>query len=91
MIATACLVGPIVVSFGYDPIWWGIIMVVLIEMGVVTPPFGLNLFAIKSIAPDVDLTTVYRGVIPFIIADIMKLALLIAFPYLILWLARAAV
>ncbi|HUL20466.1 MAG TPA: TRAP transporter large permease subunit, partial [Thermodesulfobacteriota bacterium] len=51
MIATACLVAPIIISFGYDPIWWGIIMVVLIEMGVVTPPFGLNLFAIKSIAP----------------------------------------
>jgi len=90
MIATACLVAPIVVSFGYDPIWWGIIMVVLIEMGVVTPPFGLNLFAIKSIAPDVSLTTVYRGVIPFILADIVKLVLLIAFPYLVLWLANAA-
>ncbi len=91
MIATACLVAPIVVSFGYDPIWWGIIMVVLIEMGVVTPPFGLNLFAIKSIAPDVSLTTVYRGVIPFILADILKLALLIAFPYLVLCLVNVAV
>jgi len=91
MIATACLVAPIVISFGYDPIWWGIIMVVLIEMGVVTPPFGLNLFAIKSIAPDVSLTTVYRGVIPFIFADIIKLVLLIAFPYLILCLVNVAV
>ncbi|HUL21170.1 MAG TPA: TRAP transporter large permease subunit, partial [Thermodesulfobacteriota bacterium] len=85
-----CLVAPIIISFGYDPIWWGIIMVVLIEMGVVTPPFGLNLFAIKSIAPDVSLTTVYRGVIPFIFADVVKLALLIAFPFLILWLGSAA-
>jgi C4-dicarboxylate transporter DctM subunit len=91
MIATACLVAPIVVSFGYDPIWWGIIMVVLIEMGVVTPPFGLNLFAIKSIAPDVSLTTVYRGVIPFIFADMVKLVLLIAFPYLVLCLVNVAV
>ncbi|HVP80602.1 MAG TPA: TRAP transporter large permease subunit [Thermodesulfobacteriota bacterium] len=90
MIATACLVAPIIITFGYDPIWWGIIMVVLIEMGVVTPPFGLNLFAIKSIAPDVSLTTVYRGVIPFIFADVVKLALLIAFPFLILWLGSAA-
>jgi C4-dicarboxylate transporter, DctM subunit len=91
MIATACLVAPIVVSFGYDPIWWGIIMVVLIEMGVVTPPFGLNLFAIKSIAPDVSLATVYRGVIPFIFADLFKLVLLIAFPYLILCLVSGSV
>jgi len=90
MIATACLVAPIILSFGYDPIWWGIVMVILIEMGVVTPPFGLNLFAMKSIAPEVSLTTVYRGVIPFILADMVKLVLLIAFPFLILWLGGTA-
>ena len=90
MIATAPLVAPIITSFGYDPIWWGIIMVILVEMGVVTPPFGLNLFALKSLAPDVSLITVYRGVVPFIFADMVKLVLLIAFPFLTLWLANMA-
>jgi C4-dicarboxylate transporter DctM subunit len=90
MIATAPLVAPIIMSFGYDPIWWGIVMVVLVEMGVVTPPFGLNLFAIKSLVPDIPLTSVYRGVIPFLFADMVKLALLIAFPFLTLWLANTA-
>jgi C4-dicarboxylate transporter, DctM subunit len=65
-------------------------MVVTVEMGVVTPPFGLNLFTMSSIAPDIPLGTVYRGVIPFIAADLVKLALLIAFPALSLWLMRAA-
>ncbi|HAA04921.1 MAG TPA: hypothetical protein DCE18_16355, partial [Syntrophobacteraceae bacterium] len=90
MIATAPLVVPVIVSYGYDPIWWGIIMVVTVEMGVVTPPFGLNLFTMSSIAPDVPLSTVYRGVAPFIAADLVKLALLIVFPSLSLWLMRAA-
>jgi C4-dicarboxylate transporter, DctM subunit len=90
MIATAPLVAPIIARFGYDPIWWGIIMVILVEMGVVTPPFGLNLFALKSLAPDVSLATVYRGVIPFIFADLVKLVLLIAFPFLTLWLVNMA-
>jgi C4-dicarboxylate transporter DctM subunit len=90
MITTAPLVAPIITGYGYDLIWWGVIMVILVEMGVVTPPFGLNLFMVKSIAPEVSLTSVYRGVLPFVITDTVKLFLLIIFPSLSLWLAHTA-
>jgi tripartite ATP-independent transporter DctM subunit len=90
MIITAPLVAAVIVQLGYDPVWWGIMMVVLVEMGVVTPPFGINLFMMKSLVPDVPLTTIYRGVMPFVAADTIKLVLLIAFPVLALWLPRIA-
>jgi C4-dicarboxylate transporter DctM subunit len=90
MIITAPLVAAVIVQLGYDPIWWGIMMVVLVEMGVVTPPFGINLFMMKSLVPDVPLATIYRGVMPFVAADTIKLVLLIAFPALALWLPKLA-
>jgi tripartite ATP-independent transporter DctM subunit len=86
MIVTTPLVAPLVQSLGYDPVWWGIMMVVLVELGVVTPPFGLNLFMLKSLVPDVPLTEIFRGVLPFVGADLVKIALLIAFPGIALWL-----
>ncbi len=86
MIVTTPLAAPLVQSLGYDPVWWGIMMVVLVELGVVTPPFGLNLFMLKSLVPDVPLTTIFRGVLPFVFADLVKIVLLIAFPGIALWL-----
>lgn len=90
MIITAPLVASVISNLGYSPVWWGIVMVLLVEMGVVTPPFGLNLFVMKGLAPDVPLTKVFRGVLPFVAADAIKLALLIAFPSLALWLPSIA-
>jgi tripartite ATP-independent transporter DctM subunit len=90
MILTAPLAAAIVADLGYDPIWWAILTIVLIEMGLTTPPFGMNLFAIKSLTPEAPFATVARGVLPFIAADVVKLALLIAFPALILWLPTLA-
>ncbi len=90
MIITAPLVAAIITGLGYDAIWWGIMMVLLVEIGVVTPPFGLNLFVLKSLVPEVPLTTVFRGVVPFVVADLVKVALLIAFPALALWLPSVA-
>lgn len=86
MMITASLSAGIVAAYGYDPIWWGIIMIVVVEIGVITPPFGLNLFMLKSVAPKLSLRQVYTGVVPFVLADILKLALLIAFPAITLWL-----
>lgn len=83
---TASLSAGIVAAYGYDPIWWAVVMIVVVEIGVITPPFGLNLFMLKSVSPDLPLSTMYSGVVPFIIADLVKLALLIAFPMLVLWL-----
>jgi TRAP-type C4-dicarboxylate transport system permease large subunit len=90
MIVTAGLASAIVQSLGYDPIWWGIMMVILVELGVLTPPFGMNLFVMKALVPDERMSTIFRGVMPFVAADIVKIALLIAFPALILWLPNYA-
>ena len=57
-------------------------MVIVIETGLITPPFGINMFILRSVAPDAPLTTVYQGVIPFIVADIVKLAFIVLFPVL---------
>jgi len=86
LIMTAGIAAPIVINLGYDPIWWGIVMLIVVELGVITPPFGLNLFMLKSVTRDIATRDVYRGVMPFIFADIIKLVLLIAMPALVLWL-----
>ena len=80
------IVYPVVISLGFDPIWFGIIVVMVAELGMISPPVGINVFVINTIARDVKLTTIFRGVIPFIFTDLLRLVLLIAFPALVLWL-----
>jgi TRAP-type C4-dicarboxylate transport system permease large subunit len=77
---------PIVKALGYDPVWFGIIMVMVVELGLITPPIGMNVFVIKGITKDVPLETIFRGVTPFIIAQIVLIAILVAFPSIALWL-----
>ena len=77
---------PVVQSLGFDMIWFGILVVVLTEIGMITPPIGLNLFVIKSVMPDVATNDIIRGVIPFLGADVVRLALLICFPAISLFL-----
>lgn len=77
---------PLIVQLGLDPVWWAILTICLVEIGLISPPFGLNLFIMKSIDPKLTLVDVYCGVTPFIIADILKIGLLIAFPIITLWL-----
>lgn len=86
MIITLPVVTPIILDLGYDMLFWGILMLVVVEIGMITPPFGMNLFIIKNIDPNVRLSTVMRGVVPFIIADFVKIVALVAFPALALWL-----
>jgi C4-dicarboxylate transporter DctM subunit len=87
MFVTVPIVAPLVAGMHYDLIWWGIINLVVLETGLITPPFGLHLFVLKSIVgSDAPLGVVYRGVIPFVVADLVKLALLVIFPALVLWL-----
>lgn len=86
---TLPIVFPVLVSIGYDPIWFGVIALKLTEIGAITPPVGLNVFAIKGAIPkamNVSLEQVYKGCIPFILVDIGILVLLIAFPQIVLWL-----
>ncbi len=79
---------PLVVKFGYDPIWFSIIVVIVVELGLIHPPVGMNLFVIQAQAPDVKLTAIYRGIIPFLIAPFLLIALLLIFPELALWLPK---
>lgn len=80
------IIYPVILDLGFDPIWFGILVVVAVELGMITPPIGMNVFVIRSVAPDVPLWQIYRGVGPFVVADIVRLALLVAFPALALFL-----
>jgi len=77
---------PLIVQLGFNPIWFGILVVRATEIGLLTPPVGLNVFVIKGVAPDVPIGTIFRGIFPFLIADICHVAVLIAFPQLVLFL-----
>jgi tripartite ATP-independent transporter DctM subunit len=79
---------PLIVANGFDPVWFGIIAVVTVELGLITPPVGMNLFVIKSVAPDVPLSEIMIGVTPFVITDIVRLGVLLAFPTISLLLPR---
>ncbi len=77
---------PVAVTLGFDPIWFGIIIVRMCEMALITPPVGLNVFVIKGVAKDVPMYTIFRGVVPFLIADVLHVAMLIALPQVALFL-----
>lgn len=77
---------PVIVGLGFDPVWFGILIVTIVEIGMISPPVGLNLFVLNSLLPDVRLNSIYRGVWPFVMADIVRLAILIAVPAIALWL-----
>ena len=81
---------PVVMGLGYDAIWFGIIVVVVTELSLITPPVGLNLFVLKSTIGNISLGTLYRGIMPFVAADILRLALLVTFPAIILILPQLA-
>ena len=85
MILTLPIVFPIIQNMGLDPIWYGVLMVRMIEIGLVSPPFGLNDFIIAGVMK-IPLGTIYRGVIPFCIADLVNTVLLVAFPQISLFL-----
>lgn len=86
IILTVPIIFPVVTALGFDPIWFGVIIVMTVELGLIHPPVGMNVFVIKSVVPDVDFTTIFKGVIPFIVTDLIRLAILIAFPTIALWL-----
>jgi TRAP-type C4-dicarboxylate transport system permease large subunit len=88
MLITLPFVLPIIEKLGYDAIWWGILNVVVIELGMIIPPIGIIVFVLHGLAPKISLGTIYRGVTPFIIADLVLLALLTVFPEISLWLPR---
>jgi len=86
IILTVPIVFPVIKELGFDPIWFGVIVVMTVELGLIHPPVGMNIFVIKSVIEDVKISTIFYGVIPFIITDLIRLVILIAFPILALWL-----
>ncbi|MGH8796831.1 MAG: TRAP transporter large permease [Caldimonas sp.] len=71
---------PLVVHLGFDPVWFGIIIVVVVQIGLISPPVGMNMFVVKSMLPGVSTATIFRGVIPFVVATVVLLGILVAFP-----------
>lgn len=86
IILTVPIILPVIKELGFDPIWFGVIIVMTVELGLISPPVGMNIFVIKSVIGDVKISTIFSGVLPFIVTDIVRLAILIAFPILALWL-----
>ena len=77
---------PVIVHLGFNPIWFGIIIVCVVEIGLISPPVGMNMFVLKTLLPHVTTGTIFSGVMPFMWADVLRLAILVAFPILSLWL-----
>ena len=86
IILTVPIIFPVIVHLGFDPIWFGVIIVMTVELGLIHPPVGMNVFVIKSVVKDVSFTTIFKGVLPFILTDLVRLVILIAFPVIALWL-----
>jgi C4-dicarboxylate transporter DctM subunit len=86
ILLTVPVLFPLVVHLGFDPLWFGILVVVVVEIGLISPPVGMNIFVLKTLLPDVSTGTIFRGVTPFVVADIIRLGILIAFPVLSTWL-----
>lgn len=90
LITTAPLVVPVIVALGFDPLWFGVILIILCELGQITPPFGMNLFVVQSIRNKGNFMDVIIGVLPFCLVLLLLIALLIIFPQLALWLPTFA-
>lgn len=89
ILLTVPIVFPVILQLGFDPIWFGVIVVMAVTLGMIMPPVGINVFVINSIARDVSLPRIYLGVSPFIASDLLRLAILVAFPSISLLLPRA--
>jgi len=88
VILTVPIVFPVVTALGFDPIWFGIVIVMTVELGLIHPPVGMNVFVIKSVIKDVNMSTIFVGVLPFVVTDLIRLAILVLFPLLATWLPQ---
>ena len=86
IILTVPIIFPVITHLGFDPIWFGVIIVMTVELGLIHPPVGMNVFVIKSVVKDVSFATIFVGVVPFIITDLIRLVILIVLPTVALWL-----
>ena len=88
VILTVPIVFPVVTALGFDPIWFGVVIVMTVELGLIHPPVGMNVFVIKSVIKDVNMSTIFVGVLPFVVTDLIRLVILILFPLLATWLPQ---
>ena len=86
LVLTMPIFFPVIVTLGFDPIWFGVLVVIMLEMGLITPPVGINVFIVKSVAPSVELIEIFRGVLPFLLAMVILVAAIIAMPQIVLTL-----
>ena len=86
VILTVPIIFPVIKELGFDPIWFGVIIVMTVELGLIHPPVGMVVFVIKSVIQDINFSTIFAGVLPFIVTDLVRLVILIAFPIIALWL-----
>ncbi len=86
LVLTLHIVFPVIIGLGLDPIWFGVVVVIVLEMGLISPPVGVNVFVVKSVAKDVPMGTIFRGIWPFWPAMGVCLAFLVAFPQIALFL-----
>ena len=86
VILTVPIIFPVMMHLGFDPIWFGIIIVMTVELGLIHPLVGMIVFVIKSVVQEVSFSTIFKGVLPFIVTDLIRLVILIAFPIIALWL-----
>jgi tripartite ATP-independent transporter DctM subunit len=86
IILTVPIIFPVIRELGFDPIWFGVIIVMTVELGLIHPPVGMNIFVIKSVIEDVKISTIFYGVSPFIVTDLLRLVILVVFPGLSTWL-----
>ncbi len=86
ILLTVPFIAPVAQQMGFDPVWFGIIVVTVAEIGLITPPIGMNLFVVQTTAPNLSQRLVIAGILPFILADVVRLILLVSFPLLVLWL-----
>jgi TRAP-type C4-dicarboxylate transport system permease large subunit len=82
------IVFPVITALGFDPIWFGVVIVMTVELGLIHPPVGMNVFVIKSVIKDVNMSTIFVGVLPFVVTDLIRLVILILFPLLATWLPQ---
>ena len=88
LVLTIPFILPVVTELGIDPVWFGVFVVIMAELALITPPIGANVFVMHRVAPDVPMEEIFRGVFPFVIGELLVLTLLILFPDLALWLVE---
>jgi C4-dicarboxylate transporter, DctM subunit len=86
VILTVPIIFPVIKELGFDPVWFGVIIVMTVELGLIHPPVGMVVFVIKSVIPELNFSTIFSGVLPFIVTDLVRLVILISFPMIALWL-----